>query len=66
MSVDAVLFHRNTKHLGSESTVDVFSIGKNLLPPFLSGKPRNYTGFNSRKVRHNQLSVTLGDECSAD
>ena len=66
MSVDAVLFDRNTEHLGSRSTVDVLALCKNLLPPFFSGKPCNNTSFDGGEVSNDEFAVTLGNECGAD
>ncbi len=39
---------------------------KDLLPPCLSGKPRNDTGFNSRKVSNDKFAVTLRHKRCAD
>ena len=61
-----MLFHGNAEHLTGRGTVDVLAFGKDPLTPFLSGKPRDDTGFNGRKVRHDQLAVTLGYERSTD
>lgn len=39
---------------------------QNLLPPSLTGKPRNDPGFNGREVCHDEFATVLGNECRAD
>lgn len=63
---DAVLFHGDFKHLGSGGAVDVAAFFKYLLPPGLTGHPCDDAGFNSGKVRDDQLIAILWNKGCAD
>ena len=66
MSVHAVLFYGDAKHLRCTGAVDILTLGEHVLPPLLAGKPCNHPGFNRGEVRHNELSVFLRHECCAN
>ena len=61
-----MLLDGNTEHLRCRCAVDVLAVGKDLLPPCFSGKPRNDTGFDCRKVRNNEFAVALRNKRCAD
>ena len=61
-----MLLDWNAEHLRCRRTIDILAVGKDLLPPCFSGKPRNDTGFNCREVRNNEFAVALRYKRCAD
>ena len=66
VAIDAMLLDRNLEHLRRTRAVDVAAIGKDLLSPALISKPRDDTGLDGRKVRHQELCALTRDERGAD
>ena len=66
MAVDAMLFDWYLKHLRCTGAVDVAAIGKDLLSPALICEPCDDTGFDGRKVRHQELCALTRDECGSN
>ena len=62
MSVFAVLHNGNFEHLTCGCTVNVTAVFKDLLPPFLTGKPGNDSRFDSGEVGYDKLPAVLRNE----
>ena len=52
MPVHTVLFHGDMEHLRSGSAVNVATVCKNILPPMLSGDPRDDSRLDGGEVCH--------------
>ena len=50
MTVYAVLFNRNLKHLTGRCTVNIPAVDKYLSAPILAGKPGYHPGFDCREI----------------
>ena len=66
VSVHAVLFNRNTKHLTGTAAIDVFAFLKHTKTPLFSRKPRKNPRLNGRKVCYDKFSVLLRHKGSTD
>ena len=66
MTVDAMLFYRNTKHLRCRTAVNVLAIGEYLHSPFLTCKPGKDSRFDCREVCYDKFPAILGNKCCTD
>ena len=66
MTVDTVLFDRDTEHLAGRGSVDIFSFRKYLGSPGFTGKVGQHSGFDSGEVADNELVSGTGYEGCPD
>ena len=66
MTVDAVFFNRDAKHLCCAGTVDIATVSENLHPPLLMRHPCDDPGFDGRKVRNDEFPALIRNESGAD
>ena len=66
LSIDTMLFNRNTKHLTGRCAIDITVVPKNFLTPALPSKPCNYPGLNCTKVSYHKLTAFSRHKCSTN
>ena len=66
VTIDAVLDDRHMEHLGSCRAIEVFAVLECIQHPLFLCLPRQYTGFNGRKVSNDELAALFRNQHRAD